>query len=69
MMTSGDYLDFLHACQQIGGVCGSNGRYQLALYRSVEKRWKTMTVQQLLDAIETANTEFNRLEKIARGEA
>ncbi len=62
-------FDFLCACNLIGGVSGSNGRYQDALFRSVEKRWRTMTVEQLLDAIEDESARFNRLEALARNES
>lgn len=68
MSKTSDGFEFLFACQRIGGVSGSSGRYQEMLYRSVEKRWRTMTVQQLLDAIDAARAEFNRIEAIARGE-
>lgn len=52
-------FDFLTACQIVGGVCGSNGRYQRMLWERVEKTWQTMTVAQLIDAIELASAEFN----------
>lgn len=67
-MSNDDFFMFLQACQTIGGVCCSNGRYQDAMYRRVDERWRTMTVEQLLDAIEDESARFNRIEAIARGE-
>lgn len=61
--------DFLIACQVIGGVAASSVRYQDAMYLRVDECWRTMTVEQLLDAIEDESAKFDRMMKIARGEA
>lgn len=64
-----DYMAFLYACTVIGGVAESNGRFQECLYRVVERYWETMTVSELLQQIESTKDEFNRIERIARGES
>lgn len=66
------YMAFLYACMDIGRVSVSNGRFQEMLYRSIKSvngAWEAMTVKDLLDSIEAASDEFNKLEKIARGES
>lgn len=64
-----DYLAFLYACTFIGGVAESSGRFQERLYDSIEDKWGSMTVTELLESIDKAKDEFNKLEKIARGES
>lgn len=56
-------FDFFLACQTVGGVCGCNGRYQELLYKKIEKVWRNLTIQQLMDAIEEASREFNAQEE------
>lgn len=61
--------DFLQAMQEIGTLACANGRYQELIFRSVEWKWRDLTVDELLTAIDKADEEFNRLEQVARNDA
>ena len=56
-------FEFLLACQTIGGVCGSNGRYQAMLAGYLPEDWRNMRISELLSLIDEASGDFNKLER------
>jgi len=58
-------LDFLYACQEIGGIAESNGHYTAGLTRQIEqtgKAFEQLTIAELLTLHRDYNAQFNRLQ-------